>query len=122
MSLTKVLQVQENTSNKRKVHECEAISKKCKIDSTNVSNGDINASDDEDSEEIIDDIDASSEIKCNANNIIPCDNEKDDTKIICPKYGQIVNRRNFRRAGTNIYNNSIVNMFSSLASDVIFCI
>lgn len=104
MSLTKVLQVQENTSNKRKVHECEVTNKKCKIESTNISDGHINASDDDDDddEEIIDDNENTSEIKCNTNNDVQCDKEKIDTEIICPKYGQIVNRRNFRRAGINI--------------------
>lgn len=103
MPLPNVLKPQENSSNKRKLNECKKNSKKSKTVSTNSSDSDVSMDNgDTNDEEIIDD--SCSEIKSsNLNDISSCDKQTINTEIVCPKYGQIVNRRKFRRAGNKCY-------------------
>lgn len=110
MSLTEVLQVQESTTgNKRKFNECEITSKKCKTETTN-ANG-MNIDDDDNGEEITDDNDIVSKHQFSeTNDSNPCDKEE----MQCPKYGQIVNRRHFRRAGNFVFTLLIISTFGEL--------
>lgn len=98
-------------SNKRKFDEIDAVLKKCKIDSpTSISFAD------EQSNSILNDVtdnestnssDRSDKQMTFTTTILDnCDNDDRDTSateaIVCPKYGQIVDRREFRRAGPYI--------------------
>lgn len=100
-------------SSKRKFDEIDAVLKKCKLDSPTTT-----TFVDEQSNSILTDVtdnestDSSdrSDKPMSYTTIIPdnCDNDeekKDEnthSTIVCPQYGQVVNRREFRRAGPYI--------------------
>lgn len=112
-----------NESNKRKFDEIEVIVKKCKITPTASESPTTSpfASDDQSNAILTDDTDNESTDSTDriekpiaftatpANNTISNQTDASESKseqcaetIVCPKYGQIVDRRVFRRAGPYI--------------------
>lgn len=99
-------------SNKRKFDEIDAVLKKCKLESPTTTTTFV----DEQSNSILTDVTDNestdsldrSDKPTAYTTTIPdnCDNEEKKTEshaaIVCPLYGQTVNRREFRRAGPYI--------------------
>lgn len=98
-------------SNKRKFDEIDAVLKKCKIESPTTilfaeeqSNSLLNDVADNESTNSSDRSDK--QMTFTTTILDNCDNDERDASataaIVCPKYGQIVDRREFRRAGPYI--------------------
>lgn len=97
-------------SNKRKFDEIDVILKKCKIESPTTTTTFV----DEQSNSILTDVTDNESTDSSDRNDKPyttsipdnCDNdvkkEESHAAIVCPQYGQVVNRREFRRAGPYI--------------------
>lgn len=106
------MEITEN--NKRKFDEIDVVLKKCKVESPTTTTTTTFAEDesnailtdvtDNDSSDSSDRVDKPMTFIPNVSD--DCDNEErkqtSTEAIVCPKYGQIVNRREFRRAGPYI--------------------
>lgn len=105
-TITTTTTAQTTDGIKRKLQEIEKITKKCKLELHSKSINDVN---DIDTHKIFGDIlnksneNSSSIIDASSSSSTTTTTEyvlqEKSTQIQCPKFGQIVNRREFRRAG-----------------------